>query len=283
MGIKFVFFGTPEPAVEILEALCVAGYMPALIVTNPDKPKGRTLKLAPPPVKVWAVHHNIPVLQPVAPTDPDFLHELKSRSYQLFIVVAFGSILPKELLEMPRRGALNVHYSLLPKYRGASPVESQILFDDRETGVSILLLDDRMDHGPLVAQEKVLMADWPPKAVELRKKLGEAAGELLVGILPSWVAGTIQATPQDESKATYTRKFSAKDREIRLEEDDYKNYLKIQAFAARGTHFFAEKSGRKLRVGIKDAEWKDGRLIIKRVVPEGRKEMSYEEFLRGMR
>lgn len=281
--MTFVFFGTPEPAVEILEALCAAGYIPALIVTNPDKPKGHHLKFSSSPVKVWALKRNIPCAQPTNLREPAFIRHLAEIGADVFVVVAFGSILPKELLEMPRRGALNVHYSLLPKYRGASPVESQILFDDHETGVSILHLDEKMDHGPLVAREKVPIADWPPSAPELRKKLGEAAGRLMVGIIPGWVAGTIQAAPQDEGKATYTRKFVAKDREIRLEEDGYKNYLKIQAFAAWGTYFFAEKSGKNIRVRIKKAEWKDGKLVITRVVPEGRKEMSYEDFLRGIR
>lgn len=283
MGIKFVFFGTPEPAVEILEALCAAGYMPALIVTNPDKPKGRDLKFSSSPVKKWALKRDIPCAQPSNLREPVFLRRLAETDADVFVVVAFGSILPKELLLIPKRGALNVHYSLLPKYRGASPVESQILADDRETGVSILLLDEEMDHGPILAQRTVPISPWPPAASELRRKSNEVAGKLLVEILPGWVAGDVRTELQDHGKATYTRKFTAKDREVRLDDDGYNNYLKIQAFSALGTYFFAEKPRKKIRVNIKGAEFGSGRLVITRVVPEGRKEMSYEEFLRGMR
>ena len=286
-SFSFVFFGTPEPAVEILEALNAAGYAPALIVTNPDEPKERNLKLAPSPVKVWAVNHCIPVLQPRILTDLDFLYKLKAKSYQLFIVVAYGAILPKELLQIPRRGALNVHYSLLPKYRGASPVEFQILADDRETGVSILLLDEEMDHGGIVARKAVSVSPWPPTAPELRKKYNEAAGKLLVEILPAWIAGSIQVKPQDHARATYTRKIKPEDRLVRLEDNARSNYLKIQACAAWGTYFFAGREGAlsfpKIRVRIKSAEFKDGKLLITRVVPEGKREMDYDDFLRGLR
>jgi methionyl-tRNA formyltransferase len=285
--MKFVFFGTPEPAVEILDSLNEAGLVPALIVTNPDKPAGRNLKLTPSPVKEWALRHDIPVLQPEKLTDTVFLYKLKAKSYQLFIVVAYGSILPSELLRIPKRGALNVHYSLLPKYRGPSPVESQILADDRETGVSILLLDEEMDHGAIVAQKAVQITPWPPTAEELRKKYNEEAGKLLVDILPDWVDGKIEAKPQEHAKATYARKIAKEDVLITLEDDAYKNYLKIQALIAWGPHFLAEKQSaggaRKIRVRIASAQFKDGKLLITRVVPEGKKEMTYDDFLRGLR
>lgn len=283
ISTRFVFFGTPEPAVEILEALHAAGHVPALIVTNPDKPRGRNLKLSPPPVKEWAVKHDIPYAQPTHLRDSAFTQQLTAFNVDVFVVVAYGAILPKELLRIPKCGALNVHYSLLPKYRGASPVESQILADDREIGVSILLLDEEMDHGPIVAKRAVPISPWPPKALELRKKSSEVAGKLLAEILPDWIAGNIRAIPQDHAKATYTRKITSEDRQIRLEDDAYKNYLKTQAFMTWGTYFFAEKSGKKIRVGIKSAELKNGQLVLTRVVPEGKKEMSYEEFLRGLK
>lgn len=281
-SFSFVFFGTPEPAVEILEAIHKAGYTPSLIVTNPDKPAGRNLKFTPSPVKVWAGTNHIPVLQPNTPTDPDFLYKLKAKSYQLLVVAAYGSILPKELLRVPRYGALNVHYSLLPKYRGASPVESQILADDKETGVSILLMDEEMDHGPILARKAVKISPWPPTALELRKKYNEVAAKLLVEILPAWVAGKIQAEPQNHAKATYTKKIRPEDRLIRLEDNAHQNYLKIRALASWGTYFFAKASSRNIRVLIKKASLKGSVLTIERVVPEGKKEMSYEEFLRGL-
>jgi methionyl-tRNA formyltransferase len=285
-SFSFAFFGTPEPAVEILEILRKKGFIPALIVTNPDKPKGRNLKLTPPPVKVWALARNIPVIQPEV-FDESVKNQLSTVACDVFIVVAYGSILPKHILDIPKRGSLNIHYSLLPKYRGASPVESQILADDREVGVSILLLDEKMDHGPIVAQRNVQLTTcrlpWPPTSMELRTVMNKTAGELLAEVLSDWVAGKIEAKSQDHSKATYTKKFTTADREIRREDDAYQNYVKIQALAARGTYFLSERDGKKIRVSIKSAEFKNGKLIILRVVPEGKKEMSYEEFVRGLR
>jgi len=129
-NIPFVFFGTPEFAVSILEELKDAKIVPSLIVTAPDKPKGRGLVLTPPPVKIWAQLHNIPVVQP-AKLDNDFTEKLKNSSYKLFVVAAYGKIIPKAVLDIPTNGTLNVHPSLLPKYRGASPIQSQILADEK--------------------------------------------------------------------------------------------------------------------------------------------------------
>src|SRR3989338_2833232 len=162
-SVNFAFFGTPEPAVEILDALKLRDLLPSLIVTNPDKPQGRKMALTPPPVKVWAQKNGIKFLQPEK-LDSVFNQQLTTYNPQLFIVVAYGAILPRALLDIPKRGSLNVHYSLLPKYRGASPVESQILADDKDVGVSILLLDEKMDHGPIVAERKVTVNSWPPTA-----------------------------------------------------------------------------------------------------------------------
>ena len=297
-SFSFVFFGTPEPAVEILDALFNAGYVPALIVTAPDKPQGRKLQITPPPVKIWALAHGIPFRQPEK-LDHSFFLELSALSFKLFIVVAYGSLIPKNILAIPQHGSLNVHYSLLPKYRGASPIEFQILEDDKEVGVSILLLDEEMDHGPIVAQKNIPYSlfpipSWPPTSTELRKRSNEVAGELLVRVLPDWTLGKIPAIPQDHSKATYTRKFTKVDGLIDFNDDPYQNFLKIQAFEGSiGTYFFVthhpafgtppEPRRGKIRVIVKSAEFRDGTLIITRVVPEGKKEMSYEEFVRGLK
>lgn len=288
-SFPFVFFGTPEPAVDILDALFANGYVPALIVTAPDKPQGRKLVVSPPPVKVFALAHDIPLLQPSSLKDPEVVSQLSKVNGQLFIVVAYGSLIPKEILALPTHGSLNVHYSLLPKYRGASPIESQILADDREIGVSLLLLDEEMDHGPIVAEKKIPASlfpipAWPPTATELRNISNRVAGELLASILPDWVSGKIEPKAQDHANATYTRKFKKTDGELDLSDDAYKNILKIKAFEGSiGTYFFAEKSGKKIRVSIKDANMDGDKLLITRVVPEGKKEMTYDEFLRGLR
>jgi len=308
--MKFVFFGTPQLSVDILEHLRQNGLLPSLVVTNPDRPQGRNLEVTPPPVKVWAIANNIPYLQPENPSDPDFILELRASSFELFVVVAYGSILPKELLAIPKHGSLNIHYSLLPKLRGASPIESAILQDERDTGVSILLLDVEMDHGPVVTQQKLELPSWPLSARELRTRSNELGAKLLIETIPLWVEGKIEAKPQDHSKATYTKKFIKADGEITLTDDPYKNFLKFQAFEGSiGTYFFyspfpkgsSESASRGIskssdradaptsfnkggiRVIIKSAEYKDGKLNILRVVPEGKKEMDYEEFLRGVK
>lgn len=278
---SFVFFGTPEPAVEILEHLKNAGLMPELVVTNPDRPQGRKMTVTPPPVKLWAIKNNTPFLQPETLSNPDFISKLKTGNYQLFVVVAYGGIIPKEILAIPEHGSINVHYSLLPKYRGASPIESQILNDDRNTGVSIMLLDEKMDHGPILASALVSVPDWPPTANLLREASNRVAGPLLAEIIPRWLSGDLKALPQDHSSATRTRKILGEDRLIKLTEDPYKNFLKIRAFSAWGTYFFAERNEKKIRVLIKEAEYKNNTLLIKKVLPEGKKEMSYEDFLRG--
>lgn len=284
---KIVFFGTPDLAAEILEALKGAGLSPTLVVTNPDRPVGRKQIVTSSPVKVWAEKERIPILQPENPNAPAFISELKTEAPDLFIVVAYGQILTKELLDIPKHGALNIHYSLLPKYRGASPIETAILEDDRDTGVTIMLLDEKMDHGPIVAQKRIQDAvfnkgDWPPKASELRAACNAVAKQLLVETIPKWIAGEIEAMEQDHSKATYTKKFTKDDGLIDLSDDPYKNFLKIQALEIwPGTYFFAEKNEKKVRVVIKKATCENGELKILRVVPEGKKELDYAVFLRS--
>ncbi len=281
---KFIFFGTPEPAVDILNYLKEAGLVPQLIVTNPDKLVGRNKILTPSPVKLWAIKNKISIFQPIG-LDENSLSKIKELDCELFLVVAYGGLIPKTILDLPKYGVLNVHYSLLPKYRGASPIESHIINDDRDVGVSIMLLDEKLDHGPIVESchvEAEKLKNWPPTAVELRKICNEVAGKLLLRTLPLWVEGKIKAKNQEHDKATYSRKITTEDRKIDLTADDYKNFLKIQAFSAWGTYFFAEKNGKKIRVIIKSAEFKEGKLVLLKVIPEGKKEMSFEDFVRGL-
>ncbi len=270
--MKFIFFGTDGFSVVVLETLKTAGLLPVGIVTAPDRPKGRGLLLAPSRVKVWAQENAIPILQSEA-------LEIKP---DLFVVASYGLILPPHLLAIPTHGALNLHPSLLPKYRGATPIESQILADEKEMGVSIIRMDEEMDHGPVIARTglKVRNADGEvPRASEVRKICAREGGALLAEVMPKWVAGEIEAEPQDDAHATYTKKFVKSNGEINLSEDAYKNLLKIRAFdGGIGTYFF--KNG--VRVVIKDADVREGKLTITRVVPEGKREMGYEEFLRGL-
>ncbi|OGG52603.1 hypothetical protein A3H16_04225 [Candidatus Kaiserbacteria bacterium RIFCSPLOWO2_12_FULL_53_8] len=278
---KFAFFGTPGLSVIVLDELEAAGFIPSVVVTSPDEKKGRGLKLTPPPVKVWAEARDITVLQPEH-LDDSFIHQLRANDHELFIVVAYGKILPRTVLGIPRRGVLNVHPSLLPRLRGPSPVRSAILNDERAVGVTIMLLDGETDHGPIIAQKKLTPANWPTRALELEEILIREGGTLLAQILPEWIAGTIEAHEQNHDIATYCEKIEKEDGLLDLSADPYKNLLKIRAYEGwPGTHAFFERNDKKIRVGILDAHIENEGLVIDKVKPEGKREMSYEEFLRS--
>ncbi|MEK7208594.1 MAG: methionyl-tRNA formyltransferase [Patescibacteria group bacterium] len=290
MEIKFVFFGSDDFSIAVLDELKKAGLIPALVVTAPDRPKGRGLKLAPPQVKAWSQENRIRCLQPEK-LDSGLHSTLNAVRYTLFIVASYGLIVPQNVLDIPKHGTLNVHPSLLPKYRGPTPIESQILADEKEVGVTIMLMDEKMDHGPIVMQKKLTLEEIQ-NATKLQRRLAHLGGEMLSEAVPKWVKGKIEAKPQNHSQATYTKKFIKVDGEINLNDEPYKNFLKIQAFDSyfftevgadkRGLH--AETRRRKrIRVLVKSAEYKDGKLRVLRVLPEGRREMSYGEFLRGLR
>jgi methionyl-tRNA formyltransferase len=281
--LKIAFFGTPEFSVSILNELEKAGILPSLVVTNEDKPKGRKLILTPPPVKDWAVARNIAVIQPKTLRDGTVLADLRKERWDLFIVAAYGKIIPKEIIDLPLHRTLNVHPSLLPKFRGASPIESQILNDEEHVGVSIMILDEEMDHGPVVAQEEIAKkdignGDWPARAHDLEKKSAEVGGALLARTIPLWIDRSVEAVEQEHHRATYTKKISKEDGLIDLSADPYQNFLKIRAYEGwPGTYFFVPEN---IRVVIKDAFYQNGNLVITRVIPEGKKEMSFEEFHR---
>ena len=278
---RFVYFGTPEFAMIILEELELKGLLPALVITAPDKPKGRKLVVTPSEVKLWANAHNIPVLTPEKLKDEDFVSELSKSTWDLFVVAAYGKIIPKNILEMPSHGVLNVHPSLLPKFRGSSPIEGAILSDEKFTGVTIMQLDEEMDHGPVLAQRERIRNIWPPKGSDLTRDLAHFGGALLADIIPEWMNG-LKAFPQDHTRATFTKKIRKEDGLIDLSGDQEMNYKKIRAYDEwPGAYFFIERSGKQMRVRITDAEYENDELKITRVVPEGKKEMSYEDFLRG--
>lgn len=285
---SIVFFGTPLFAVHTLNALEERGITPDIVVTAPDKPAGRGLELTPPPVKQWAEDREILVLQPtslktenISPENTEAMSLILNSEWDLFIVSAYGKLLRKEILNLPRKGVLNVHPSLLPKFRGASPIESQILADEKNVGVSIMLLDEEMDHGPLLAQASITPEEWPLKASLLEELLATEGGTLLAEVIPEWLAETITPSEQDHALATFTKKITKEDGEISLSDDGYQNYLKFCAYDGwPGTYFFMEKSGKKMRIKITDASYENGEFIPVLVIPEGKKEMKYEDFIR---
>lgn len=284
-NIPYVFFGTGRIARFVLEELHAAGLTPALVVTAPDAPQGRGLQMTASPVAELAAEYGIETLKP-ARLDTEFISKLQATSYQLFIVADYGSIIPKTILDIPARGTLNMHPSLLPRLRGPSPIRSAILNDERTTGATIIVLDEEMDHGPIVAQKKIDVpppaGGWPPRASELEEVLARGGGKLLADVMPHWVQGDIEAQEQNHDIATYTRKFTKQDGELDLSADPYQNLLKIRAFEGwPGTYSFFEQNGKKIRVKILDADVTNGALHIHRVIPEGKREMSWEEFDRS--
>lgn len=281
---RFAFFGSPQIAVWVLEELEKAGVVPNLIVTNPDAPQGRKMLMTPTPVSLWAEAHGIETLKPTSLRDNAVAEQLRASGCELCIVAAYGKMVPDSVLEIPRFKTLNVHPSLLPKLRGASPIRSAILADMNPTGVSIMELTHGMDEGPILAQKEIPIAreKWPLRGAELDELLAKEGGALLASLLPDWVDGAITPVPQT-GEPTYCTKITKEMGELNLADDSYQNLLKIRAFDGwPGTYFFIEKNGVRVRVKIVDAEIaKDGSLKILHVIPEGKKEMAYEDFLRG--
>lgn len=282
--IKFVFFGSSRFSVIVLDELELAGYIPDCVVTTPDKPKGRKLILTPSPVKDWAQKRKIPVFDPMK-LDQAFVEKLEAivnkNGAELFVVASYGKIIPESIINTPLRKTLNIHPSLLPKYRGASPLQSTIIDDAKRTGVTIIRIDEKMDHGPIVAQEGVNVNEWPIYE-EFEEMMAKIGGRLLVKIMPFWIAGKIKEKKQNHNRATYTKKIKKENGLIDLNGNPYLNFRKIQAFHEwPQAYFIQEHNSEKIRVKITQASFGGGKLNIKKVVPEGRREISYDDFSRG--
>ena len=216
--MKIIFMGTPDFALPALEAIKKSGQQLMAVVTRPDKPKGRGKQVLPPPVKIWALEREIPVYQPESVRkDPGFISEIKNLSPDLIITAAYGQILPKGFLDIPSLGCINVHASLLPEYRGASPIQ-QVIMDGRETtGITIMYMDVGMDTGDIVLQ-KELAIHPDENAGELHDRLAVAGGQALEDGIALFVQGKVKGIPQDHDKATYCRKIEKSMGEIPWEE-----------------------------------------------------------------
>ncbi len=213
--VRILFFGTPDAAVRVLEALAewpmgtVVG-----VVTAPDRPRGRGLRVEPTPVKAWAVRTQVPVFQPDTLKRPEVARALRAWSADVFVVTAYGFILPSAVLEVPPYGCLNVHFSLLPKYRGAAPVARALLAGERETGVTVIQMNERMDAGPIVAQRVVPIREDDTTGT-LEDRLARAGAALLIEVLPDYLAGRVRPVEQDESAATFAPKVQKEEGRIR--------------------------------------------------------------------
>lgn len=207
--MKYVFFGTPRFAEIVLSGLIEGGMAPDAIVCNPDRPLGRKKIVTPPPTKLLAIKASpdIDILQPET-LDEAFLKRLRALEPDFFIVAAYAKIIPRTVLDIPRLGALGTHPSLLPAYRGASPIQSVILAGETKTGSTIYHMDAKMDHGPILAQEEVLFDALATSYPALEEKLAALSARLLVKTIPAFLAGTIKPRVQDESFATFTKKFA---------------------------------------------------------------------------
>jgi len=280
--LNIAFFGSPQMAVYVLDALLARKIKPNLIISQPDKRVGRGLLLTKPPAKIWAEKNNIPVFQPNTLTNQEIVQTITNKGvWDLFIVAAYGKIIPQSILDIPKYGTLNVHPSLLPHLRGASPIQSAIL-EDNETGVTIMLMDEQMDHGPIIMQQKTETQNWPPRTSELLKITGAQGGKMLAEIIPKWVENKIQPREQDHKNATFTKKIQKEDGLINLNEDSLKNFRKIQAFDIWPRAYFYTETNpqcKKTRVIITDASLENKKLIIKKVIPENKKEMDYNIFI----
>ena len=209
--LRVVFFGTAELACASLSALLESSaFTVAAVVTQPDRPKGRNLHPQPSPVKVLAAGKALPLLQPERARNENFVQALGELRPDLIVVAAYGQILPRALLELPRYGGLNVHASLLPKYRGAAPIQWAILDDERETGVTIMKMDEGLDTGDLLATQTTRITP-EDNAQTLQDRLAMMGGGLLAKTIPEYVAGTIVPRKQPQTGASYARKITKED------------------------------------------------------------------------
>jgi len=318
VSTKIIFIGTPKFGAIILEGLCKSEYKPysgrrpsgpfrpILVITAPDKPVGREQILTPPPVKLLAQKYEIPVAQPekILNLKPEILNFKPN----LIVVAAYGQILPKEILEIPKYSCLNIHPSLLPRWRGASPIQYAILNGDKETGVTIILMNEKMDEGDILSNEKLKIGNKKIIYTDLENKLANLGVKLLIETIPKWLNDKIKPKSQDSSKATYTKILTKEDGKIDWQKSAEEIERKVRAFNVwPGTFTFWQKDDKLLRIKILKARvykfpqefvYLIGRtlvvpqneiavqcrrdyLVIEELQLEGKKEMKPEEFLRG--
>jgi len=295
--MNYVFFGTPEFAAIVLGKLVEAKIPPSLVITNPDRPAGRKKIITPPPTKLLAKKYNIPLAQPEVLSN--FKFEIRNSKFDFFVVAAYAKILSKEILQIPRLHVIGVHPSLLPKYRGPTPIQSAILNNEKETGVTLFLLDEKIDHGPVLVSRELEIQNSNFEI--LNKRLAELAGDLLVKTIPEFTAGRLIPQKQEETTATYTKKFTSQDGFVEPEileaaladlnrEEAKLIEIKIRAlnpepgvwtYAKALTNPKAEQArygasrhiridGEK-RVKLLEAEIRENKLILKKIQIEGRK------------
>lgn len=298
--LKIIFLGTPEFAVPTLKKIIENNLKPFLVITQPDKPVGRTQKLTPPPIKDLALEHGIEILQPENKDELAKIFEIND--CDVAILVAYGMIIPDSTLQKPKMGFLNLHPSLLPKHRGSSPIQQAILDGDEKTGVTVMKLSDKVDAGPILAQKEIAIHP-SENYLQLSQRLAEAGAELLVSLIPDYLANKIDLKPQDHSQASYTKIISRADGQIDWQKTALEIDRQFRAFypwPGVFTHISKKRlkiaklsllkgdSAQKLAGEVflgpnKELAVKSGAgaVILELVQLEGKKEVSGPEFLHG--
>jgi len=300
MNARIVFMGSPEFALLTLRALAER-YLVVGVVTQPDRPAGRGRALKAPPVKTLAQELGIPVIQPRRLKEPEAMAQLRAWEPDLIVVAAFGQILKPEVLELPLRGCINVHASLLPRWRGAAPINAAILHGDAETGVTIMQMDPGLDTGPILAQRAIPIAP-DETAGSLSSRLAQLGAELLLDTLPPYLKGEITPQPQDDSQATYAPMLSRADGELDFNQPAEALARRVRAFHPwPGTYTLWQ--GKRLKIlraraenatspgvgvftilpGLPAIGTAEGLLVVEEIQPAGKRPMPGEVFIRGAR
>jgi len=300
--MKIAFFGTPRIAVPCLESLIKSSHEVVLVVTQPDRPAGRKKTITPPPVKELALKHSIPVLQPEKAKDESFLAEYKKYAPDLNIIMAYGQILPDTLIYHPKHDSINLHASLLPKYRGASPISAAIINGDTETGISFQFIEARLDAGDIMHVEKINI-DPCDTAASLTDKISRLAGETAVKVTGMVESGSFKRVKQDELKSTYVKTLKKEDGRLNFSDSSENTRNKIRGMLPWPVAF-SELDGKKIKIFgaeitntdsaaapgdiisiIKDkgftVKTADSALLITSVQLEGGKQMTGYEFSLG--
>jgi methionyl-tRNA formyltransferase len=298
---RIVFFGTPSFAIPALKNLIQGLEEVVAVITQPDRRKGRGLKFIFPPVKELTLQFGLSLLQPENVKEEAFQEKLRGLQPDLFVVVAYGKIFPKSLLNIPKYGAVNVHASLLPKYRGAAPIAWAILKGEKETGVTTMMMDEGMDTGDILLQKKISIGE-EETGETLHDKLAKFGAQLLVETIERMKGGNIRPTPQDHSKATYASPIKKEDTYIDWGKEAIEIDRQVRAFnpnpgactkwadqllkiyrgeVREGTH--KAKAGTVVWVGSDFIEVETGKdsFLVKEVQLEGKKRMSVRDFLSG--
>ena len=299
--MKIIFMGTPEFAVPSLRALVDSGDEVVAVVTQPDKPKGRGLEVAPPPTKVLAERHGIPVLQPAKIKTEEFFNELKKFNPDLICVAAYGKILPKNILDLPHYGCINVHASLLPKYRGAAPINWAIIRGEKVTGITTMKMDEGMDTGDMLLKKEVPIED-EDTGETLSEKLSEIGARLLIETIRLLKEGQLNPIPQDHSQANYAPMLKKEDGKIDWQKsaEEIRNLIRGALLWPSAYTNLEGKLLKIYKVRLAGGEGKPGEVIksesgilrvatgkgaldILKLQIEGGKKLETQVFLRGRR